>query len=180
MDTMMFIEQCLNEVHIRLVKSLQNLSQETLVWRPTPYANCIAEIVWHLARSEDRMARSLIGLGPELWESRNWYQRFGYPEELPLDTDYQILRGLDLPEPQLEDLLAYIEALHEDTLDKLHGLSPGDLDRVPDPSHPEMKIGSHLRHLIIHNNNHHGQIDYIRGLFQVGWDLPPGTGVVQK
>ncbi len=28
-----------------------------------------------------------------------------------------------------------------------------------------------------HKNNHHGQIDYIRGLQDEVWDLPPGTGM---
>ena len=179
MDTVKFIEQCLNEVHERLVKSLQGLSPEELVWRPAPHANCIAEIMWHVARSEDRMARPRIGLGPELWETQQWYNRFGYPREQPLDTDYQLLRKLGLPPPQFEDLLAYIEAIHQDTLDKLHSLSSDDLDCTPDLIHPERSIASYFRHLITHNNNHHGQVDYIRGLMQPKWDLPPGTGIVQ-
>lgn len=33
--------------------------------------------------------------------------------------------------------------------------------------------------MITHKNNHHGQIDYIRGLLQSDWDLPPGTGMAQ-
>lgn len=179
MDALKFVEQCLNESYERLVKSLQGLSQEELVWRPAPHANCIAEIVWHVARGEDRMLRSRTGLGPELWESQRWYERFGYPREQSRDADYQLLTTLGLPPPQLENLLAYIEALHQDTLDKLHSLSPDDLDRVPDPSHPERPIASYFRHLVIHTNNHHGQVDYIRGLMQPDWDLPPGTGIVQ-
>ena len=179
MDTVKFVEQCLNEVHERLTKSLHGLNQEELIWRPAPHANCIAEILWHVVRSEDRMTRPRIGLGAELWESQQWYQRFGYPREQPRGTDYQLLRVLDLPAPQLEDLLAYMEAVHQDTLGKLHSLSPADLDRLPDPAHPERPIASYFRHLIIHKNNHHGQIDYIRGLIQPDWDLPPGTGIVQ-
>ena len=179
MDTMKFVEQSLNESYERLVKSLQGLSLDELGWRPAPHANCIVEIVWHVARSEDRMVRSLTELGPELWESQRWYHRFSYPREQPLTTDFQILRVLKLPPPQLEDLLVYIGALHHDTLDKLHSLSPDDLDRVPDPSYPERTIASYFRHLVVHTNNHHGQIDYIRGLMQLGWDLPPGTGIVQ-
>jgi hypothetical protein len=41
-----------------------------------------------------------------------------------------------------------------------------------------MTIGAALRHGITHKNNHHGQIDYIRGLQEEEWDLPRGTGVV--
>jgi len=73
MDTSKFIEQCLNQVYERLTKSLEVLTAEGLVWRPAPHANCIAEILWHMVRSEDRMIRSRIGLGPEVWESRQYY-----------------------------------------------------------------------------------------------------------
>ena len=48
----------------------------------------------------------------------------------------------------------------------------------PDPPEPERTVASLLRHLITRKNNHHGQIDYLRGLRYEGWDLPPGTGVV--
>ncbi len=56
MDVLKFVEQCLNETYERLIKSLQGLSPEELVWRPAPHANCIAEIVWHVARGEDSMS----------------------------------------------------------------------------------------------------------------------------
>ena len=180
MDTVKFVEQCLNEVHERLLRSLQGLSRDESMWRPAPHANCIIEIVWHMVRSEDRMARPQVGLGPELWESQQWYRRFSYPKEQSRDTDYQLLRVPNLPPPPLKDLLAYLKAVHQDTLNKLHSLSASDFDSIPDQMHPERPIASYFRHLIIHNNNHHGQIDYIRGLTQPGWDLPPGTGVVQR
>jgi len=179
MDTIKFIEQCLNEVHERLLKSLQGLNQDEILWRPVPHANCIAEILWHLVRCEDRMVRSTIGLGPELWESRQWYKRFNCPREQTMDTDYKLFKGPGRAAPLLEDMLAYLQEVHQDTLDKLHSLSADDLDRIPDRTFPERTIALYLRHLIIHNNNHHGQVDYIRGLMQSGWDLPPGTGIVQ-
>jgi hypothetical protein len=153
MHTVKFIEQCVNQVHERLVKSLQGLTQEELVWRPVPRANCIAEIVLHVARSADRMAGPGIGLWPELWESQHWYKRFGHLKGQDPRTAFQLLRVSGLPTPRLEDLLAYIEAVHQDTLRKVRGLSPDDLDRVPDPSHPERSIASTLRHLITHTNN---------------------------
>ena len=33
-------------------------------------------------------------------------------------------------------------------------------------------------YLITHKNHHQGQIDFIRGLQDDEWDLPPGTGIV--
>jgi len=180
MDTARFITQCLTQVHERLVKSVQGLGPADLVWRPAPRANCIAEILWHLVRAEDRMLGPRIGLGPERWERDAWFERFGYPREQPTGTDHRLLTELHLPAPRLEDLLAYKAAVHRDTLDKLARLGPADLDRVPDPAQPERTVATYFRHQITHQNNHHGQIDYLRGLIQPGWDLPPGTGMTQR
>jgi hypothetical protein len=59
-------------------------------------------------------------------------------------------------------------------------LSPADLDGVPDPRQPERNVATYFRHMITHKNNHHGQIDFIRGLRHSEWDLTPGTGIVQR
>jgi len=179
MDTIRFVEQCLRQVHQRLLASLQGLEPQALVWRPAPQANCIAEIVYHVVRAEDRMSGPRAGLGPELWERDRWFERFGYPREQPMGTDYRLLRVQGLPAPALADLLEYKEAVHRSTLDRLRTLSPADFDQVPDPAQPERTVGAYFRHQITHQNNHHGQVDYIRGLMQTGWDLPPGTGMAQ-
>jgi hypothetical protein len=60
------------------------------------------------------------------------------------------------------------------------GLSPADLDRAPDPRQPERNVATYFRHMITHKNNHHGQIDFIRGLRHPEWELTPGTGIVQR
>ena len=82
--------------------------------------------------------------------------------------------------PRLDDVRAYLLALHADTLEKLRGLTPDGLDRVPDPAQPDRNVATQLRHMITHKNNHHGQIDYIRGLLRPEWELKSGTGVVQR
>lgn len=179
MDTVSFVSQCLNQVHERLVKSLEGFKEEELLWRPAPQANCILEILWHLARSEDRMGRTDIGLGPDLWESQGWHKRFGYPKESEGD-DYDVLKSEAYPMPRLDDIVEYLEAIHQDTQEKLSRLSPEDFDRESNPQEPGNPIAAYYRHTITHNNNHHGQIDYIRGLIQPGWDLTPGTGFVQE
>ena len=69
------------------------------------------------------------------------------------------------------------------TRERLRGLSPADLDGVPDPRQPERNVATYFRHMITHKNNLHGQIDFIRGLRHPEWDLTPGTpgpGIVQR
>jgi hypothetical protein len=160
------------------MKSLQGVSPEALVWRPAPHSNCIAEIAFHMARAEDRMVSSRAGLGEEIWESQKWYERFGYPREQDRKTDFQMTGAPGVPVVTCENLVGYIRALHENSLARLEALTMEDLDRPPDPSRPEYTTATYLRHLIVHSNNHHGQIDFIRGLIEDQWDLPPGTGIV--
>ncbi len=75
-------------------------------------------------------------------------------------------------------VVGYAEAVQQRTARHVLKLTPEDLDRTPDQAHPEQTVAGSLRHLITHKNNHHGQIDYLRGLQEEAWDLPRGTGVV--
>ena len=66
--------------------------------------------------------------------------------------------------PSLDVLLGYSEAVHEKAQRILPALPEDKLDEVPDPNRSQRTVAMALRHLITHKNNHHGQIDYIRGL----------------
>ena len=178
MGTIEFIRQSLSQVQERIQGSLDSMSQDDLLWRPASHANCIGDIVWHMVRSEDRLVRVTIGLGPELWVDQQWYRKFGYPKEAPPGNDYQALNSFGAP-PQIETLLCYMEAVQGDTIAKISTLFPVDLDRILHSESPRLDVGAYLRHLITHKNNHHGQIDLIRGLMDPSWDLPRGTGMAQ-
>lgn len=180
MDTITFIRHALAQAHERLLASLQGLTEEDLTWRPAPHANAIVEILCHVARADDRLGRRATGLGPELWESRGWRERLGAHVDARAGESYQFLRAEGAAAPRLDDVKAYLEAIHRDTLARLAVLAPGDLDRVPDARRPERCVAASLRHMITHKNNHHGQIDFIRGLRHPDWDLAPGTGMAQR
>ena len=179
MDAITFIRHALTQAQQRFIASLDGLSEADATRRPAPHANTILEIAWHVARTDDRMGRTACRLGPELWESQGWSARVGVADIRPRQP-YQFLKAPDAVAPRLEDVRAYLEAVHADTLEKLRGLAETDLDRVPDAAKPDRTVATYLRHMITHKNNHHGQIDFIRGLLHPGWDLPPGTGIVQR
>ena len=61
MDTISFITDSLDQVHVRLLATCDGLTQEQVVWRPAAYANNIGFILWHVARGEDRMITQLSG-----------------------------------------------------------------------------------------------------------------------
>ena len=174
MDTVGFISQSLHQVQIRLEASCEGLTQEQVLWRPLPHSNSIGFILWHVARAEDNRTASLLGKA-SLWESQGWYKRFGQPVDAPDPGDRAGLRAISIP--ALEVLTGYAEAAYRQTQEFLSSVTDDDLESVPDPSQPERTLGALLRHVVTHKNNHHGQIDYIRGLQDADWDLPQGTGV---
>ena len=112
---------------------------------------------------------------PPLWVSEGWHERFGQPVDAPDPGDRPGLHALSIPEPDV--LIGYLRAAHEQTKHLLSTLTPDGLD-APDPRQPGRTLAASLRHLITHKNNHHGQVDFIRGLQDETWDLPPGTGAV--
>ena len=176
MELLEFISESLAQVHLRLMETCEGLTQEQVVWRPVPGTNNIGFILWHMSRAQDNLASNLAGGGPALWESEKWHEKFHQPIESPDPGDKMGLQALAIPD--LEVLIGYSEAVHRRTRDLLKELDPAALDRAADPARPERTLIRLLRHAITHKNNHHGQIDYIRGLQDQTWDLPPGTGMV--
>ena len=175
MDTVSFISQSLRQVNLRLLATCEGLTEEQVLWRPAPYANNIGFILWHMARAEDHLI-SQLGNGHSLWASEGWYGKFHQPIGAPDPGDKMGLQSLPIPE--LEVLTAYARSIHRQTETFLSTLAIEELDEHPFSDQPERTPASSLRHLITHKNNHHGQIDYIRGLQDENWDLPPGTGSV--
>ena len=174
MDTVGFVSQSLHQVQIRLEASCEGLTQEQVLWRPLPHANSIGFILWHVARAEDNRTASLLGR-VSLWKLRGWYRRFGQAVDAPDPGDRAGLRAISIP--PLEVLTGYAKAAYRQTQEFLSSVTDNDLESAPDPSQPGRTLGALLRHVVTHKNNHHGQIDYIRGLQDADWDLPPATGV---
>lgn len=176
MDAITFISDSLRQVQLRLMATCEGLTQEQVLWRPSPNANNIGFILWHLTRGEDNAIRTLGTSEPALWVSQGWHERFNQPIDSPDPGDRMGLQSL--PIPDLEVLLGYSRAVHEKTQGVLSSLPAERLDEARNQTRPQRTVAETLRHLITHKNNHHGQIDYIRGLQDESWDLPPGTGIV--
>ena len=176
MDVIQFISDSLAQVQYRLMETCDGLSQEQVLWRSVPGTNNIGFILWHVSRSQDNTASALAGGAPPIWETDGWYEKFGQPIDSPDPGDKMGLQSLSIP--SLEVLTGYCTAAHNRTMKLLGELDPARLDQPIDPANPQRKLANSLRHAITHKNNHHGQIDYIRGLQDQTWDLPPGTGVV--
>lgn len=169
----MFIEQTLDECKRRLYRTLQGLTAEELHWRPGAEANSISFMVWHVARVEDRWLHRFAQDVPEVWQRDGWYQRCGLPEQ-DTGVTYTAAQLAAFPAVDLPQLQAYFDAVRQETLAYLHGIAASELDvhpqRMPFPevsSRPlpdDFTIGRMFRQLIGEENQHFGQIAYLRGL----------------
>ena len=82
------------------------------------------------------------------------------PVSAPDPGDRLGLRSLAIPAPEL--LLSYFKAVNERTLRFITSLDEAGMDAHLEPDEPRQTIAGSLRHIIVHQNNHHGQIDYLR------------------
>ena len=173
MDLKSFIEQTLDECKRRLYRTLQGLTPEELRWRPGAEANSISFMVWHVARVEDRWLHRFAQDTTEVWQRDDWFQRCGLPEH-ETGVNYTAAQLASFPTVELSPLQAYFDAVRQETLDYLRGVEAGELDvhpqRIPFPEvskrplPDDFTVGRMFRQLIGEENQHLGQIAYVRGL----------------
>ena len=178
MNTLQFIADCLAQTHLRLHATCEGLTAGQMAWRPAPTANNIGFILWHMGRHEDGRVTATAcgaeGFESDLWVTDGWHDQFGQPVTAPDPGDRLGLRSLAIPSPDV--LLSYFRAVNERTMRFVASLDDARLEDFISLNEPRQTISGSLRHVIVHQNNHHGQVDYLRGLLEEDWDLPRGTG----
>ncbi|MFF5533740.1 DUF664 domain-containing protein [Streptomyces cinerochromogenes] len=149
------------EVHA----ALDGLGPDRLHHRPSPEANSIAWLVWHLTRVQDDHVADAFDLD-QVWLSQGWEKRFGL--DLPRhDTGYgHTPAKVAKVRVESADLLTgYYDAVHEQTLGVLRTLAAKDLERVVDERwDPPVTLGVRLVSVLSDDLQHIGQAAYLRGL----------------
>ncbi|MFF1631855.1 DinB family protein, partial [Streptomyces sp. NPDC058272] len=111
---------------------VDGLSPDDLNARPAVGANSISWLVWHLTRVQDDHVAEAAGLD-QVWLDQGWEKRFGL--DLPRrDTGYghspAKVAKVQIPSGDL--LTGYYDAVHEQSLEFVRGLTAKDLERVVD------------------------------------------------
>ncbi len=143
---------------------LDGLGPDDLTNRPTPDANPIGWLVWHLTRVQDDHI-SDVAHTEQVWIADRFVDRF----DLPYDSAEQ---GWGHSSEQVgqfragADLLAeYYDATHRRSLEYIAGLGPDDLDRIVDDRwDPPVSLGVRLISVIDDDVQHVGQAAYVKGL----------------
>ena len=169
-----FVEDCLEDYRRRVYAATAPLSEDEMHWRPDDESNCIAFIIWHAARVEDRLINVFARGADEIWLRDGWSAKTGIPEA-DHGVNYTLEQVAAFPSITKEQLQQYFDSVREETLPYLRGLGADDFDEVPDRTpFPEMpasvryfqgrSVGGILRQLIGEQDQHLGQVSFIRGL----------------
>ena len=169
----------LNDYRRRVHAATRNLSLDEIHWRPNQDSNSIGFIFWHVSRVEDRLVTWCIAHSEEIWIRNKWYVKMRLPQQ---STGLGYSRSELAQFPKLTTFLLseYFDAVRKNTNEFLANVHQDFFDSVPQRTpFPEnsnasdyfktFTVDRYFRQLIAEENQHLGQISYLRGL-QKGLD----------
>jgi hypothetical protein len=143
---------------------LDGLSDDDLTHRPTPDANSIAWLVWHLARVQDDHVADVAGL-EQVYTAQGYAERFGLPFD---DGDIGYGHSSDqvaAVRAPADLLLDYVREVHGQSVGWVESVSADDLDRIVDDRwDPPVTLGVRLVSVVNDDAQHLGQASYVKGL----------------
>lgn len=143
----------------------QGLTAEQLAVRLDDDANSIAWLVWHLTRIQDDHIAGAARI-EQVWTAGEWAARFALPFDAS-DTGYGH-RTADVAAVTVSSsrlLSDYHDAVYEQTIRFVEGITDADLDRVVDEAwDPPVTLGVRIVSVINDNTQHAGQAAFVRGV----------------
>src|SRR5208282_3806112 len=144
-------------------EAVRGLTSSQLAVRLDRDANSIAWLCWHLTRIQDDHVAGAFGV-PQVWTE--YGERFELPYP-PSDLGYghssQQVAQVTVPSGDL--LTGYYDAVYEQTIRLVSGVTDADLSRVVDEAwDPPVTLGVRLVSVISDCLQHAGQAAFIRGI----------------
>lgn len=163
MNTCEYLARNLHYTRQATLKMVKGLSSADLYFRATPTANSIGFLLWHVSRWEDRWINQRIQKLSEVWVSEGWYRKLCLPEDA-VGSGYTSKQVEKVIIPDLNMLLAYMDAVHAKAQAYVRALDPAGLDKTvfEMPGRPGTPFQI-LRQLAHHESQHNGQIEFIIG-----------------
>lgn len=156
------IPSLLEMIQSRILEALAEIPDERLHWKPSPASTSPAEIVWHVAGVERRLAAVVRGDDPRHIDipagTREWIEAAGAGTA---DTS-------SVP-PDRAGLEAALAAARWETLAALEGLSPEQMTEKTLPFAGQRRTRAFFAHWIaIHHSYHAGQLFTLGALIRGG------------
>ena len=147
--------------------AVRGLTPEQLTFRIDSDANSIAWLVWHLTRIQDDHVAD-VALTEQVWTSGGWVERFGLPfGRRAHGYGHSSAEVAAVRVDSAELLTGYYDAVHEQTIRFVEGLTDADLPRIVDEGwDPPVTLGVRLVSVISDDLQHGGQAAFIRGIIE--------------
>jgi Protein of unknown function (DUF664) len=146
-------------------EAVDGLDVEQLTWQPSPGANTIGWLVWHLTRVQDHHVAEILDTS-QVWVGDDWASRFALepdPSNTGYDHGVQEVRSVRPEGPRV--LVEYLDAVDQRTRSMLAGVSDVDLERIVDRRwEPPVTLGVRLVSIADDCLQHAGQASFVRGL----------------
>jgi hypothetical protein len=142
--------------------AVDGLTEDELAVRLDADANSIVWLVWHLTRVQDDHVAGAFGV-EQAWPK--WRDRFGLTGDRVGygDTTEQVARV----RADAELLTAYHDAVYQQTIDLVSGVTGDDLPRIVDERwDPPVTLSVRLVSVISDCLQHVGQAAFVRGVVQ--------------
>jgi uncharacterized damage-inducible protein DinB len=154
-----------NRVSESVHDALDGVSGDDLLLRLDDAANPIGWLIWHLTRVEDDHIAGVADV-EQVWTAQGFVDRFGLPYETKAHGYGQSKEDVGAFNVKSADLLlAYHDAVHEQTISYVEKLTDEDLARVVDKRwDPPVTLSVRLVSVISDTLQHAGQAAYIRGI----------------
>ncbi len=163
MTTAELLTDAFGRVNETVHEAVQGLSSDQLAARLDRDANSIAWLLWHLTRVQDDHLADAFGV-PQVWFV--YGKRFKLPFG-PLETGYghSSRQVAQVTVPSGDVLTGYHDAVYEQTVRLVSGVTDADLTRVVDEAwDPPVTLGVRLVSVISDCLQHAGQAAFIRGI----------------
>ncbi|HET6210843.1 MAG TPA: DUF664 domain-containing protein [Jatrophihabitans sp.] len=152
-----------SRVREEVIGTVTGLTTEQLQYRPSPRANSIGWLIWHLTRVQDDHVAGAAGL-EQVWTSQGLHQRFGLPFDTTATGYGQRSEEVAAVRVSAQLLIDYHDAVYRQTVDYVTGLTEADLARVVDERwDPPVTLGVRLVSVLSDDLQHVGQAGYLRG-----------------
>jgi uncharacterized damage-inducible protein DinB len=146
-------------------QAVRGLTADELARRVDADANSVVWLLWHLTRVQDDHIADAAGL-EQVWTSLGWADRFELPFADEATGYGQSSAQVGQVRVASGDLLTgYYDAVHEQTVRFVDGLSDADLDRIVDRGwDPPVTLGVRLVSVVGDTLQHVGQAAFVRGI----------------
>ncbi len=162
------VRELLRDSFTRLIEHVDaiadGLSDEALIYQPSPEANSIAWLLWHSARVQDAQLCDITGT-EQVWTRDGWVDRFNL--DLPKDSHgygHTPEQAAKVRAP-VGMLAGYYHAVHQMTLEFVASVTTEELARIVDKRWtPAVTASARIVSIIDDCAQHLGAAAYIRGI----------------